>query len=207
MLHINVDRTKAEPARATPSAKSAGLLVSLSGSFQTSPTFWLNPKNGVSYSIATETPQYRLDQPAGSENIPISGPSTSAGDCGDRGVDQRGAERAVVATTTSSRSSTSLVRYRRDLGSVADEIDRIVADSRKATPRPSFVTRAGGDHARSYQGLLAGLAFAIVFVYLLIVVNFQSWLDPSSLSQRCRRRWPASYWLFFISRTTFSVPR
>jgi multidrug efflux pump subunit AcrB len=209
-LRINVDRTKAQLAGFTQRDVATNLLISLSGSFQTSPTYWLNPKNGVSYSIATQTPQYRLDSLQGLENIPITGSS--------------GATPAILGSLASIQRDTgmALVSHydiqpvidiygsvqRRDLGGVADDIKKIINDSRKQLPRGSEMVVRGQvlTMQSSYSGLFSGLAFAILLVYLLIVVNFQSWLDPFIIISALPAALAGIVWLLFITGTSISVP-
>ena len=205
-LRIDVDRTKAQLAGFTQRDIATNLLISLSGSFQTSPTYWLNPKNGVSYSIATQTPQYRLDSLQGLENIPITGSS--------------GATPAILGSLASIQRDTgmALVSHydiqpvidiygsvqRRDLGGVADDIKKIIDDSRKQLPRGSEMVVRGQVQTMqsSYSGLFSGLAFAILLVYLLIVVNFQSWLDPFIIISALPAALAGIVWLLFITGTT-----
>jgi len=209
-LHIDVDRTKAQLAGFTQRDIAQNLLISLSGSFQTSPSFWLDPKNGVSYSIATQTPQYRLDSLQGLENIPVTGPS--------------GARPEILASLASIHrgSGMSLVSHydiqpvvdiygsvaRRDLGGVANDISKIVDNARKELPRGSEVNIRGQVQTMksSYSGLLSGLAFAILLVYLLIVVNFQSWLDPFIIISALPAALAGIVWCLFVTHTRISVP-
>ncbi len=209
-LRINVDRTKAQLAGFTQRDIASNLLISLSGSFQTSPTYWLNPKNGVSYSIATQTPQYRVDSLQKLENIPVTGSS--------------GATPAILGSLASIQRDTgmALVSHydiqpvidiygsvqRRDLGGVADDIKKIIDDSRKQLPRGSEMVVRGQvlTMQSSYSGLFSGLAFAILLVYLLIVVNFQSWLDPFIIISALPAALAGIVWLLFITGTSISVP-
>jgi CzcA family heavy metal efflux pump len=209
-LHIDVDRTKAQLAGFTQRDIANNLLISLSGSFQTTPTYWLNPKNGVSYSIATQTPQYRLDTLQKLENIPITGAS--------------GATPTILGTLASIQRGTgmALVSHydiqpvidiygsvqRRDLGGVAGDIQKIVDESRKELPRGSeLVTRGQVQTMKSsYTGLISGLAFAILLVYLLIVVNFQSWLDPFIIIAALPAALAGIVWFLFVTNTNISVP-
>jgi multidrug efflux pump subunit AcrB len=207
-LHINVDRTKAGQTGYTARDVASNLLISLSGSFQTSPTFWLNPKNGVSYPIATQTPQYRLDSLQGLENIPVTGTS--------------GAPPQILASLASIRRGVGqgLVSHYdiqpvvdiygsvqgRDLGGVARDLDKIVAES-KAPQGTRVVVRGQIQTMRSsYVGLIGGLFFSILLVYLLIVVNFQSWLDPFIIISALPAALAGISWFLFITNTTLSVP-
>ncbi|HEX3354276.1 MAG: efflux RND transporter permease subunit [Terriglobales bacterium] len=209
-LHIDVDRTKAQLAGFTQRDIATNLLISLSGSFQTSPTYWLNPKNGVSYSITTQTPQYRLDSLQDLENIPITGSS--------------GAPPAILGSLASIRRGPGMALVShydiqpvidiygsvqgRDLGGVADDIQKIIKDSRKELPRGSEMVVRGQVQTMksSYSGLISGLAFAILLVYLLIVVNFQSWLDPFIIISALPAALAGIVWMLFVSHTNVSVP-
>jgi CzcA family heavy metal efflux pump len=209
-LNIDVDRTKAQLSGYTQRDVATNLLISLSGSFQTTPTFWLNPKNGVSYSITTQAPQYRLDSLQDLENIPVTGPS--------------GARPEIMASLASFHRSygmTVVSHYdiqpvvdifgtvqRRDLGGVASDIDKIVARAHPELPRGSEVTVRGQVQTMksSYSGLISGLAFAILLVYFLIVVNFQSWLDPFIIISALPAALAGIAWFLFLTHTTISVP-
>jgi CzcA family heavy metal efflux pump len=209
-LHVNVDRTRAQQIGFTQRDVANNLLVSLSGSFQTTPEFWVNPKTGVSYSIATQTPQYRVDSLQDLENIPVTGPS--------------GARSGILASLASIRRDAGLAVVShydiqplidiygsvqgRDLGGVARDINQIVQDSKKELPRGSqLIVRGQIQTMRSsYQGLLGGLVFSIVLVYLLIVVNFQSWLDPFIIISALPAALAGIVWFLFVTHTTLSVP-
>jgi multidrug efflux pump subunit AcrB len=209
-LHVLVDRTKAGQAGYTERDVATNLLISLSGSFQTTPTFWLNPKNGVSYAIATQTPQYRIDSLQALQNIPVTGSSSAPPQIlGSLASINRGAGLAVVShydiqpviDIYGSVQGT-------DLGSVSREINKIVADSNKELPRGSRVVVRGQvlTMRSSYIGLIGGLVFSILLVYLLIVVNFQSWLDPFIIISALPAALAGITWFLFVTRTTLSVP-
>jgi len=209
-LHIDVDRTKAQQVGFTERDIANNLLVSLSGSFQTTPEFWLNPKTGVSYSIATQTPQYRIDSLQSLENIPVTGAS--------------GARPGILASVASIRRGTGMAVVShydiqplidiygsvqgRDLGGVARDLNKIVEDSKKDLPRGSQLMVRGQIQTMrsSYAGLLSGLLFSIVLVYLLIVVNFQSWLDPFIIISALPAALAGIVWFLFVTHTTLSVP-
>jgi len=210
-LHINVDRTKAQEVGYNQKDVAQNLLISLSGSFQTSPTYWLNPKNGVSYSIATQTPQYQLQTLQDLENIPITGPNSSAPPqiFGDLASFKRGVGMGVISHYDIAPVIDIYGAVQgRDLGAVASEIDKIVNASRSSLPRGSeLIVRGQIDTMRSsYIGLLGGLAFAILLVYLLIVVNFQSWLDPFIIISALPAALAGICWFLFVTHTTLSVP-
>jgi multidrug efflux pump subunit AcrB len=234
---VVVDRTKAGQGGFTERDLANSLLVSLSGSFQTTPTFFLNWQNGVNYNLATQTPQYRIQSLSDIENIPITaaaagtGPSTANGfattgtAAANAGLRPGGPVRpgilADVATIHRAAEPESVSHYNirrvidiygavqdRDLGSVAVDVDRIVADSGKLLPRGSYITVRGqvDTMRRSYVGLLAGLGFAIVLVYLLIVVNFQSWVDPFIIVTALPAALAGIVVFLFLTGTTLSVP-
>jgi multidrug efflux pump subunit AcrB len=209
-LDINVDRTRAQQAGFSQKDVASNLLIALSGSFQTSPSFWLNPKNGVSYNIITQTPQYNVDSLQALANIPISGPdSTRASILGDLATVNRGTERAV-----SSHWNVQPVldiygaAQGRDLGGVAEDVNKIVESSMKDLPKGSRLIVRGQIETMlsSFQGLLYGLMFAIVMVYLLMVVNFQSWLDPFIIITALPAALAGIVWMLFATGTTVSVP-
>ncbi len=209
-LHFDVDRTKAEQAGFTQRDVANNLLISLSGSFQTSPTFWLDPKTGVSYNIATQSPQYDLDSLQKLNNIPIT----------NGGVSQpqifsglasltRGTEQGVVSHYNVQPVIDIFGSVEgRDLGGVAREIQPIIDASKKDLPRGTQIVVRGQilTMLSSFSGLLWGLLFSIVLVYLLIVVNFQSWLDPFIILMALPAAIAGIVWMLFLTGTTASVP-
>ena len=209
-LHINVDRTKAQQVGFTQRDVATNLLISLSGSFQTSPTYWLNPKNGVSYSIATQTPQYRLDSMQDLENIPLNSPSAPKSEIlSDVASIQRGSGMAVVSHYDIQPVLDVFGSVQdRDLGGVAKDLDKVINGAKKELPRGSQVIVRGQilTMRSSYEGLLGGLLFSILLVYLLIVVNFQSWLDPFIIISALPAALAGIVWFLFITHTTVSVP-
>ena len=213
-LHINVDRTLAQQVGFTQRDVASNLLISLSGSFQTSPTFWLNPKTGVSYNIVAQTPQYRLDSLQSLQNIPLA--NASGGAAAGRpeilanvASIQRGAGMAVVSHYDVQPVIDIYGAVQgRDLGGVATDINKILDAARKDLPRGSQMVVRGQIQTMksSYVGLLGGLVFSIVLVYLLIVVNFQSWLDPFIIISALPAAFAGIVWFLFVTRTTVSVP-
>ncbi|HXZ14102.1 MAG TPA: efflux RND transporter permease subunit [Candidatus Sulfotelmatobacter sp.] len=210
-LHIEVDRTKAQQIGFTQRDVAQNLLISLSGSFQTAPTFWLDPKTGVSYNIATQSPQYRVDSLQGLENIPVTGPNPAAPPeiLASLASFSRGAEMGVVSHYNIMPVIDIFGSVQgRDLGAVAREIAPIVEASKKELPRGSQLITRGqiATMQSSFSGLLWGLAFSIVLVYLLIVINFQSWLDPFVILTALPAALAGIVWFLFITGTTVSVP-
>jgi multidrug efflux pump subunit AcrB len=209
-FHIEADRTKAAQGGLTERDIANSMLISLSGSFQVSPMFYLNPKNGVSYNLVTQTPQYDIQSASDLQNIPISGPNQ-----------KRPAILTDVASIQRTSELASINHYNirrvvdiyaavqdRDLGAVGRDVDRIVQANGKLLPRGSFVNLRGqyGTMRTSYIGLIGGLGFAIVLVYLLIVVNFQSWLDPFIIITALPAALAGIVLFLFITHTTLSVP-
>jgi multidrug efflux pump subunit AcrB len=210
-LRLRVERTKAEQLGFTAHDIAQNLLVSLSGSFQTSPTFWVDPKNRVSYQIATQTPQYREDTLQNLENIPITGtdPTAAPSLMASLVAVQRGTGMAVVSHYNVAPVIDIFgAAAGRDLGGVAGDINKIIDATRQQLPRGSRVVVRGQIQTMraSYIGLLSGLAFSIVLVYLLIVVNFQSWLDPFIMISALPAALAGIAWFLFITHTTLSVP-
>ncbi|HTT22129.1 MAG TPA: efflux RND transporter permease subunit [Candidatus Sulfotelmatobacter sp.] len=210
-LHLNVERTKAQELGFSAHDIAQNLLVSLSGSFQTSPTFWVDPKTGVSYSIATQTPQYRADTLQDLVNTPVTSGNTSVTPSLMASLVslRRGSGMAVVshydvAPVIDIFGSVS----GRDLGGVAGDMNKLIDAVRPKLPRGSRVIVRGQVqtmHA-SYVGLLSGLLFAILLDYLLIVVNFQSWLDPLIMISALPAALAGIAWFLFVTHTTLSVP-
>jgi multidrug efflux pump subunit AcrB len=210
-LQVNVDRTRAAQAGYTQRDVANNLLISLSGSGQTSPTFWLNPTTGVSYAVATMTPQYRMDSLQDLRNIPITGGGSATPPQLLEGLATvtRGAGMAIVSHYNVQPVIDIFGSVQgRDLGGVANDIRPIVEAATKSLPRGSqLIVRGQIETMRtSFQGLLAGLALAIVLVYLLIVVNFQSWLDPFIIISALPAALAGIVWLLFVTHTTISVP-
>ncbi|HEY6764575.1 MAG TPA: efflux RND transporter permease subunit [Candidatus Sulfotelmatobacter sp.] len=210
-LRLRVERTKAEQLGFTAHDIAQNLLVSLSGSFQTSPTFWVDPKNHVSYQIATQTPQYRTDTLQDLENVPITGtdPNAPPSIMASLVSTQRGAGMAVVSDYNVAPVIDIFGSVAgRDLGGVAGDINKIIDATRQQLPHGSRVVVRGQVQTMraSYVGLLSGLAFSIVLVYLLIVVNFQSWLDPFIMISAVPAALAGIAWFLFITHTNLSVP-
>ena len=209
-LRIDVDRTKALQAGFTQREVAGNLLVSLSGSFQTSPSFWLDPESGVSYIVATQSPQYNFESLQDIENIPVNGTSRAPWQMlANLGNITRG---VGMATVSHYNAQTVLDIFGstqgRDLGGVARDLQAIVDRNRSQLPRGSQIIVRGqiATMQSSFVGLLAGLAFAIFLIYLLIVVNFQSWLDPLIIISALPAALAGIVWILFVTHTTISVP-
>ena len=210
-LHLRVERTKAQELGLSAHDIAQNLLVSLSGSFQTSPTFWVDPRNGVSYSIATQTPQYRASSIQDLVNIPVTGtnPNAPPSLMASLVSMQRGSGMAVVSHYNVAPVIDIYGAVDgRDLGGVSRDINKIIDSARSQLPRGSRVVVRGQVQTMrsSYIGLLVGLVFAILLDYLLIVVNFQSWLDPFIMISALPAALAGIAWFLFLTHTTLSVP-
>src|SRR6201984_2181323 len=208
-FHVEMDRTKTNQVGFTQKDVANNLLISLSGSSQTTPTFWLDPRTGVSYNIATQTPQYRVDSLQDLQNIPITNGVAPPQILASLGSFTRGSEMAVV-THYNIQPVIDIFGSvdGRDLGGVSRDIAKIIEDSKKDLPQGSQIIERGQvlTMRSSFIGLLAGLAFSILLVYLLIVVNFQSWLDPFIILMALPAALAGIVWMLFITGTTVSVP-
>jgi multidrug efflux pump subunit AcrB len=209
-LEVNVDRTRASQVGYSQRDVAGNLLVALGGSFQTAPAFWLNPQNGVSYSVTVQSPQYRIASLQDLLNVPVTGGSGAPPQI-------LGNVAAVVRGTEQGTISHYNVRpvldiygavEGTDLGAVARQVDAIVARDGKDLPRGTQVIVRGQIQTmrESYLGLLGGLVLSIVLVYLLIVVNFQSWLDPFIIIAALPAALCGIVWCLFLTWTRLSVP-
>ena len=211
-LHLDVDRTKANQIGFTQRDVAQNLLIALSGSFQTAPSFWLDPRTGVSYNVQTQTPQYGVTSPQDLENIPINNGANAGGIpqiLGGVASFRRGAEMGVVTHYNIQAAIDIFGNVEgRDLGGVARDMQKIIDENAKYLPPGSQVVVRGQIQTMnaSFVGLLAGLGFSIVLVYLLIVVNFQSWLDPFIILMALPAALAGIVWFLFITGTTISVP-
>jgi multidrug efflux pump subunit AcrB len=212
-LHINVDRTKAMQAGFSQKDVAGNLLVSLSGSFQTAPSFWLDPKSGVSYIVATEAPQYEFQSLQDLENIPVTGASGSDHTRWQTLASLGNVSRGVGMGVVSHYDAQTMIdifgsTQGRDLGGVAKDVGAIIDRNRSHLPRGTqlFIRGQIETMRTSFIGLLAGLGFAVLLIYLLIVINFQSWLDPFIIISALPAALAGIVWMLFITHTTISVP-
>ena len=209
-LQVKTDRTKVQEVGFTQRDVANSLMVALSGSFQTAPSFFLNPNNGVSYQVAAQTPQYQLDTLQALAGIPVTGPSRAAPQLlGNLATFSRGTEQGVVSHYDIQPVIDVYGEVQgRDLGSVARGLKDIVARAEKQLPRGSSIIVRGQVETMhsSFLGLGLGLLFAIVLVYLLIVMNFQSWSDPFIIITALPGALCGIVWMLFLTRTTLNVP-
>ena len=210
VFNINVDRTRAQSVGVTTRDVTNSLVVNLAGSSQVAPTFWLNPANGVSYAIVMQTPQYNLDSLAALANLPISSPSGGSPQVlGGLADFTRTARNAVISQyDVQSMIQINATVQDRDLGAVAADIRRVVADTAADVPKGSSVVLVGQvvTMERAFTGLLFGLLGAIALIYFLIVVNFQSWSDPFVIITALPAALAGIVWMLFATHTTLSVP-
>ena len=212
-LEIDVDRTRASQVGFSQRDVAGNLLVALSGSSQTSPSFWLNPRNGVSYSVAVQSPQYRIESLQDLLNVPVTPLSGTSGVppqiLGNLASVSRGTEQGAISHYNVQPVLDIFGAVEgTDLGTVGRQVDAIVAANRKDLPRGTQVVVRGQVETMraSYVGLLGGLVLSIVLVYLLIVVNFQSWLDPFIIIAALPAALCGIVWCLFLTWTRLSVP-
>ena len=247
---VNVDRTRAQAVGLTQQNVAQSLLVALSGSFQTSPSFYLDPRNGVSYNVAVQTPQYKLDSMSALKSLPVTASATSQANASAASQSSSGSPSTAapgseafaspgaaftgapgagkpvqilgnLASFVPGNEQATVSHYDvlpvidiftnvegADLGSVTKAMEKIVAKHQRDLPRGShFILRGQSETMyRSYIGLLSGLAFSILLVYLLIVVNFQSWLDPFLIVAALPAALAGIVWFLFLTGTRLSVP-
>jgi len=209
-INVDVDRSLASIVGVTQRDVANSLLVTLSGSGQVKPNFWLNTKNGVSYPIVVQMPQYRIDTKSDLANVPITSSETKApqflGGLADISV---GPSAGVVSHYNVQPVIDIYGAVQgRDLGAVSRDINRVLGESEKGLPRGASVVMRGQVHTMTsaYNQLYFGLAGAIVLVYLVIVVNFQSWLDPFIIITALPGTLAGIVWMLFMTGTTLSVP-
>jgi multidrug efflux pump subunit AcrB len=230
-LTVNVDRTRAQEIGLTQQNVAQSLLVALSGSFQTTPSFYLDPRNGVTYNVAVQAPEYKMDSLAALKSLPVTSSAAAlqaanAAQSGSPSTAVPGVATPVnvlgnLATVTPGTELGFVSHYDAepvidiyanvdgtDLGTVTRSVEKIVARHQKDLPRGSRFTLRGQSDTmeKSYFGLLTGLAFSILLVYLLIVVNFQSWLDPFLIVSALPAALAGIVWFLFLTNTRLSVP-
>jgi multidrug efflux pump subunit AcrB len=210
-LYMNLDRTRSQYVGMQARDVAQNLLVSLSSSFQTTPNFWLDPRNGVTYNVAVQTPQYRVDTFQALQNTPISGsmPGAQPQILGNL-VTTHNVARAASISHYNVQPLIDVYAsvYRRDLGSVESDVEKLVEEAKKELPRGSHIVIRGQVETMnsSFFGLGIGLIGAIILAYLLIVVNFQSWLDPFIIITALPGALAGICWMLLVTHTTLNVP-
>ena len=209
-LNLQMDRTRLQQLNLTASNVAQNVLISLSGSSQTSPGFWFNSKNGVEYSVAVQTPQYQVSSIDELLRTPVSGSATGPTQLLGNLVQVTPKSQFAVVTHYNIRPVIDVFVSveGRDLGSIAKEVDKLVDQSRASLPRGSQIVVRGqvATMRSSFFGLGVGVAMAIVLVYLLIVVNFQSWVDPLIIVSALPAALAGIAWMLFLTGTHLSVP-
>ncbi len=210
-LFMEIDRARAQSVGMQSRDVAQNVLVSLSSSFQTAPAFWLDPKNGVEYNVAVQEPQYRVENYQALQNTPISGSAPGSrpqilGNLVTTSTTARPAE--ISHYTTQPMINIYAAVDGRDLGGVADEVEKRVQAIEKDLPKGSHIVIRGQVQTMksSFTGLGLGLLGAIVLAYLLIVVNFQSWLDPFIIITALPGALAGICWTLLLTHTTLNVP-
>jgi multidrug efflux pump subunit AcrB len=208
-LQVDVDRQRASGLGITERDVTNSMVASLAGSSQVAPTFWLNPQNGVSYGVVAATPQYRLDSLPALEALPVTGSNGQSHILGGLATLRRVHSPAVV---THYNIQPTLDLYAniqgRDLGAVAADVQQVIDGAADLRPNGAIVSLHGQIDAlhEAFSGLGVGLLGAVVLIYLLIVVNFQSWLDPFVIITALPAALAGIVWMLFLSGTSLSVP-
>ena len=209
-FNVDVDRTRAQLVGISESDVTNSMVVNLAGSSQVAPTFWLNNANGISYPIVMQTPQYSLDSLAALQNLPITarGGSTSQILGGLATVQRTSTNEVVSQYNIQPMVEIFATTQDRDLGAVAADIQKIVHDNASTLPKGSSVALLGQVQTmnNAFTGMLFGLLGAVVLIYLLIVINFQSWADPFVIVTALPAALAGIVWMLFATHTTLSVP-
>jgi multidrug efflux pump subunit AcrB len=207
---VDIDRTKAANAGYSERDVASSMLNSLSGSFQITPMFFLNYQNGTSYNLVTQTPQYAIQSIQDLQNVPITASGVSKpAILADVASIHRGSEMETINHYNIRRTVDLYANVQdRDLGAVGRDITRVVNANTKSLPRGTFIRVRGQLETmrNSYLGLLGGLVFSVLLVYMLIVVNFQSWLDPFIIITALPAALAGIVLFLFVTHTTLSVP-
>jgi multidrug efflux pump subunit AcrB len=220
-MNLVVDRTQASQLGITENQVASSLIGALSGSTQVNPNFWLDPKNGVSYSLNTQAPQYSIDSLDSLRALPILGPT---GTTPTSGSGSPGAPTQILGNLVQINRSTEppiVTHYNiqpvvdifgaaegRDLGYVASQVQKVIDGAQKDLAKGSRIVLRGQvlTMRESFAGLIGGLVFAMLLVYLLMVVNFQSWVDPLIIITALPLALAGIVWMLFVTGTTLSVP-
>ncbi len=209
-LHLDVNRTRAQSVGLGQNDVAQSLLLTLSSSFQTAPSFWSNPQNGINYTVAVQVPQYKIDSMRSLENIPVSSVTAKMpqvlGNLAEFRLLAKPAELSDYDAQPMINIYSSVEG--RDLGAVADDVRKIMSEFEPKLPRGTQIELRGQVQTMttSFAGLAAGLLVAIALVYLLIVVNFQSWLDPFIIITALPGALAGILWMLLLTRTTLNVP-
>jgi multidrug efflux pump subunit AcrB len=209
-LRVNVDRTRAQEIGLTQNDVARTMLVSLSSSGQNAPNFWLNFKNGVNYQVAVQTPQYKMDTLQDLKNTPVVAPNLPRPELlGNLATVERRESPVIVNHYNVQPVFDVLANVQgRDLGGVASQVTKVLDEFKSKLPRGTFLSVRGQVDSmnKSFAGIGAGILFAIVLVYFLMAVNFQSWTDPFIIIMALPGALSGIVWMLFITGTTLNVP-
>ncbi len=209
-FNIDVDRTRAQYVGLTERDVTNSLVVNLAGSSQVAPTYYLNPDNGVSYSIVMQTPQYQMDSLSALQALPITATGNPQSPILGGIADIKRSTSSAVVSQYDIQSMVQIyaTTQGRDLGAVATDVRTAIADTAKDVPKGSSVVLLGQVQTMNsaFAGLLFGLLAAVVLIYFLIVVNFQSWSDPFVIITALPAALAGIVWMLFATETTLSVP-
>jgi multidrug efflux pump subunit AcrB len=209
-LNVNVDRSLTSLVGLTEKDVATAMLTTLSGSSQSAPTYWLNPANGVSYAVSVQTPQRDINTITGLKNIPVT--SSGAGGAqlvgGLANVERTNSNVVVSHYNVQPVIDIFATPQGRDLGALASDIQKVIHDTAPDLPKGASVALRGqvSTMTSAYKQLFVGLAAAIVLIYLLIVINFQSWVDPFVIVMALPTALAGIVWILFGTGTTLSVP-
>jgi multidrug efflux pump subunit AcrB len=210
LIKVDVDRTQAQLLGLTTRDVTNSMVVNLAGSSQVSPTYWLNPATGVTYPIVMQTPQNQLDSLSALANLPVgNGANANAATLGGLARFERGVGSALVSQyDVAPMVQIHATTQGRDLGAVAADIRKVLEQTAAEVPKGSTVEMLGQVRTmeRAFSGLLFGLVGAVGLIYLLIVVNFQSWTDPAVIVSALPAALAGIVWMLFATHTTLSVP-
>jgi multidrug efflux pump subunit AcrB len=209
-MQVNVDRTKARQIGLSQQDVAQSMLISLTGTLQTAPNQWLNPNNGVNYQVVVQTPQYRVDSLQALARTPITSPQGNTTQLLGNLATFRRDQSPIIVDHYNIQPVFDIYADvdRRDLGGVAAQINKIMADTQKTLPNTTTLALRGEVKTMndSFTRLGIGIIFAIGLVYLLMAVNFQSWLDPAIILMAIPCAFCGILWMLFVTQTTFSVP-
>jgi multidrug efflux pump subunit AcrB len=209
-LRVNVDRTRAQQIGLTQNDVARTMLVSLSSSGQNAPNFWLNFKNGVNYQVAVQTPQYKMDTLQDLQNTPVVGQNLPRPELlGNLASVERRESPVIVNHYNVQPVFDVLANVQgRDLGGVADQVNKVLDEFKSKLPRGTFLSVRGEVESmnKSFAGIGAGILLAIVLVYFLMAVNFQSWTDPFIIIMALPAALCGIIWMLFVTGTTLNVP-
>ncbi len=209
-MQVNVDRTKARQIGLTQQDVAQSMLISLTGTLQTAPNEWLNPNNGVNYQVVVQTPIYRIDSLQALSRTAVTSPQGNTTQLLGNLSSFRRDESPIIVDHYNIQPTFDIYADvdRRDLGGVSSQIDKIIADAKKTLPQSTQIEVRGEVKTMqdSFLRLGVGIVFAIGLVYLLMAVNFQSWLDPAIILMAIPCAFCGILWMLFLTQTTFNVP-